>query len=625
MAHLALYREWRPKTFDEVVEQKHAVYALRQSVISGQIAHAYLFSGTRGTGKTTMAKIFSRAINCLNPQEGNPCNVCTICQASLEGNLLDIVEMDAASNNSVDNIRRICDEVIFMPSQARFKVYIIDEVHMLSTGAFNALLKTLEEPPAHAVFILATTEPHRIPATILSRCQRYDFRRIPVESMAQRLTEIAHADGIDITPDALQTIASLADGALRDAISLLDQARAGVSGQIDRDQVLGLAGVVQDDFLQQVASAILNGQIAELLGLVEQLVMAGRDLARFVTDLAQHYRNLLVCQVSSDPKLLVRATSATLAEMKRLAGNTSSTRLVELIRGLSALLSDLRWAADGRTALEIGLIRLSDFPVASTRGMSGQSGATVAQTTNESRPTAGPAAVVSTPDSRQEPNQIVESLAAVPKVVVAAPESEPGPSQDTESMILPIEPVTATEPTPIPGPIAAATSIPIPSPIATATPIPSPIATPTPIPSPIATPTPIPSPIATPTTDPDAGPPLAIDATALWLQMQTNLLDAGHMTLYLFSRAARPMFCGQTMQLSFDPDQLFNQQELGQPVNLRLLREAAARAGHKDLDIKIQSLAANEEPACPIPSEDNWIQKIKNTAHSMGIPVKMEE
>ena len=606
MAHLALYREWRPKTFDEVVEQKHAVYALRQSVISGQIAHAYLFSGTRGTGKTTMAKIFSRAINCLNPQEGNPCNVCTICQASLEGNLLDIVEMDAASNNSVDNIRRICDEVIFMPSQARFKVYIIDEVHMLSTGAFNALLKTLEEPPAHAVFILATTEPHRIPATILSRCQRYDFRRIPVESMAQRLTEIALADGIDITPDALQTIASLADGALRDAISLLDQARAGVSGQIDRDQVLGLAGVVQDDFLQQVASAILNGQIAELLGLVEQLVMAGRDLARFVTDLAQHYRNMLVCQVSSDPKLLVRATSATLAEMKRLADSTSSARLVELIRGLSALLSDLRWAADGRTALEIGLIRLSDLPVTPVRGMSGQSEAPVAQPTIETRPTpvSEPTAVITAPASRQEPSQTVESLAAAPTVVGSAPQSEPVPSQDAESMNLPTTIVVSTESTSIPG--------------LSSTPSPAPSPTPSTIPSPTPT-------TATPAADPDAGPPLAIDATALWLQMQTNLLDAGHMTLYLFSRAARPMFCGQTMQLSFDPDQLINQQELCQPVNLRLLREAAAQAGHKDLDIKIKSLAANEEPACSIPSEDNWIQKIKNTAHSMGIPVKMEE
>jgi DNA polymerase III subunit gamma/tau len=360
MAHLALYREWRPRTFDEVVEQKQAVHALRQSVISGQIAHAYLFSGTRGTGKTTMAKIFSRAINCLQPVQGNPCNQCDICRAALDGSLMDIVEMDAASNNSVDNIRRICDEIIFMPSQARFKVYIIDEVHMLSSGAFNALLKTLEEPPAHAVFILATTESHRIPATILSRCQRYEFRRIPLESMVERLDEIAKSDAIEITPEAQKTIAALADGALRDAISILDQARSAFPPPITHDNVLSLVGVVRDQFLQQVALALIEGDIAGLLQLVDQLVMAGRDLARFVTDLAQHLRNLLVCQVATDDRLLVRVNSEALSDMKQLAGQVSSDRLIVLIRGLSALLSDLRWASDGRTALEIGMIRLMD-------------------------------------------------------------------------------------------------------------------------------------------------------------------------------------------------------------------------------------------------------------------------
>ena len=235
MSYLALYREWRPKTFDEVVEQKQAVYALRQSVINRQIGHAYLFSGTRGTGKTTLAKIFSRAINCLSPQEGNPCNECELCRAILAGSLMDVIEMDAASNNSVDNIRRICDEVVFMPSQAKYKVYIIDEVHMLSTGAFNALLKTLEEPPAHAVFILATTEPHRLPATILSRCQRYEFRRIPQEGIAARLSEIALSDHISIAKPALDAIAVFADGAMRDAISLLDQAKSSIAGTIERE------------------------------------------------------------------------------------------------------------------------------------------------------------------------------------------------------------------------------------------------------------------------------------------------------------------------------------------------------------------------------------------------------
>lgn len=360
MAHLALYREWRPRIFDDIVEQKHAVHALRQSVVSGQIAHAYLFSGTRGTGKTTMAKIFSRAINCLQPDAGNPCNSCEICLGILNGSLLDVLEMDAASNNSVDNIRRICDEVVFMPSQARYKVYIIDEVHMLSTGAFNALLKTLEEPPAHAVFILATTEPHRIPATILSRCQRYDFRRLPVASMAQRLRVIAATDNINIDDEAIETVAMLADGALRDAISLLDQARTSFSDRtIGRDEILALAGVVHDAFMVRMSESILTGDTSSLLELVEQLVMDGRDLPRFVTDLAQHFRNMLICRVADNPQSLVRVSRQSFADMTRLAANTDTQTLIDLIQGLSALLSDLRWAADARTALEIGLIRLT--------------------------------------------------------------------------------------------------------------------------------------------------------------------------------------------------------------------------------------------------------------------------
>lgn len=362
MTHLALYREWRPKTFDEIVDQKHAVYALRQSVITGQIAHAYLFSGTRGTGKTTMAKIFARAINCLNPQQGNPCNQCEICQSALDGSLMDIIEMDAASNNSVDNIRRICDEIVFMPSLTRYKVYIIDEVHMLSAGAFNALLKTLEEPPPHAVFILATTEPHRIPATILSRCQRYEFFRIPLDQIMERLSQITEHEGIDIEQDAMHAIATLADGALRDAISILDQARNAFSPPITRDQVLSLVGVVQDHFLQEMTCALLNGKIEDLLRLIDQLVMAGRDLPRFVTDLAQHLRNLLVCRFTDDETLLARVPSEMLPDMKELAKQVDQERIISLIRGLSSLLPDLRWAPDSRTALEIGLIRLMSLP-----------------------------------------------------------------------------------------------------------------------------------------------------------------------------------------------------------------------------------------------------------------------
>jgi DNA polymerase-3 subunit gamma/tau len=223
MSYTALYREWRPLVFEDVVEQEHIVKTLKYSVTAGRIAHAYLFCGTRGTGKTTMAHILSRAINCLNPQNGDPCNECEVCKGILEGSILDVLEIDAASNNSVDNVREIRDEVIYAPSTARYKVYIIDEVHMLSTGAFNALLKTLEEPPSHVVFILATTEPHKLPATILSRCQRFDFRKISVEGIVQRLDKVAHANGITFEKEALRLISRLADGALRDALSIMDQ------------------------------------------------------------------------------------------------------------------------------------------------------------------------------------------------------------------------------------------------------------------------------------------------------------------------------------------------------------------------------------------------------------------
>ena len=639
MAHLALYREWRPKTFDEVVEQKQAVYALRQSVISGQIAHAYLFSGTRGTGKTTMAKIFSRAINCLQPQSGNPCNQCAICRAMLDGNLMDVLEMDAASNNSVDNIRRICDEVVFMPSQARYKVYIIDEVHMLSTGAFNALLKTLEEPPAHAVFILATTEPHRIPATILSRCQRYDFRRIPVESMAARLAEIAAADQIQISGEALQTIAILADGALRDAISLLDQARAGFPGIIGRDDVLSLAGVVRDEFLHQVASALIAGQIPILLTLVEQLVMSGRDLARFVTDLAQHFRNILVCQVSADPQLLIRATSTSLADMRQLAALVDSARLVALIRGLSALLSDLRWAADGRTALEIGLIRLTG-PLESSGSPPAQAAGTVAPR--------APAATDPGKSSRTAPGSAVVAPAAVAPMPGAAavrarppippakqqdepPLPEPPPESPSE---LPPDPLMelSSEPPPDPAPELAAALSPAPLPEQLSAPDPQPALSPDSSPEAQTQPSRDPAPEAQTqpvTTDLAADGPqpaaVALDASAIWQKLQTELLEAGHMTLYLFSRPARPVLCSGKLQVLFESAEAVNYQEINRPAALKILRAAAARAAGIELDIQPMIAGPDQAAGCPVAPDDDWIRKVKETAHAMGIPIKMED
>lgn len=362
MGHIALYREWRPRTFDEIVEQSHTVAALKQAVISGKIAHAYLFSGTRGTGKTTMAQVFSRAINCLAPVNGNPCNQCSVCTGILNGSILDVIEMDAASNNSVDTIRRLCDEIIFTPSITKYKVYIIDEVHMLSTGAFNALLKTLEEPPSHAVFILATTEQHRIPATILSRCQRYEFRRIPIVSIVERLRKIADSDGVAIKEDALKTIAQLADGALRDAISLLDQAKGSFQHTIEKEDILSLVGVVNDDFMNHMALAIVNHDPALAMKLVEEFILDGRDVIRFTMDLATYFRNVMICHVTKNPEDLVYAPAKTISGMKEIAASMSLEAVLELIRDLSALVSDLRWSLNTRITFEIAIIRFMDSP-----------------------------------------------------------------------------------------------------------------------------------------------------------------------------------------------------------------------------------------------------------------------
>ena len=356
MGHLALYREWRPQNFDDVVGQEQVVYPLRQAVISQDIGHAYLFCGTRGTGKTSLAKIFAKAVNCLDPHEGNPCNACEICEGINKGSLLDVLEIDAASNNSVDNIRRITDEIVFTPSQAKYKVYIIDEVHMLSQGAFNALLKTLEEPPAHAIFILATTEPQRLPATIISRCQRYEFRRISPGKIIERLSIIAEKEKIDISAEGLAAIARIADGALRDAISLLDQCSAGLSDHIEKDDVLRLSGMVQDEFIADFTEALFDQDLSQLLRSVEELQMSGRNIRRFLQDFIRTLRNLLVCKLSQDSSTLPELSDKDLKRLQGLAARISRPALMGLIVRMSALDNDLRWAGDPRTSMELALI-----------------------------------------------------------------------------------------------------------------------------------------------------------------------------------------------------------------------------------------------------------------------------
>ena len=359
MSYTALYRKWRPLVFEDVVEQSHVVRTLKNTVKSDRIGHAYLFCGTRGTGKTTMAKIFARAINCLDPHDGDPCNKCEICRGILEDTVLDVVEIDAASNNSVDNVREIREEVVYAPSQSRYKVYIIDEVHMLSSGAFNALLKTLEEPPSHVVFILATTDPHKLPATILSRCQRFDFKKITQDSIAERIKYVTAQSGLNIDEDAAQLIAKLADGAMRDALSILDQCIAVGGSQVTHQSVLDIVGIVSDDFIADLVEDIKNCDVAALVKGVESLSSNGRDILKFASDLVIYFRNLLICKLSDNPGNIIEYSKEYVERMIEQSKAFDKTRLIGIITELSSMESQLKYALNQRVFLEVVLISIS--------------------------------------------------------------------------------------------------------------------------------------------------------------------------------------------------------------------------------------------------------------------------
>ena len=360
MEYQALYRQFRPANFDEIVEQKAAVATLRKTVQTGKIGHAYLFCGQRGTGKTSIARVFARAINCENPVNGNPCNKCSICRGIMDGSLMDVIEIDAASNRSIDNIRSICEEVSYAPSRARYKVYIIDEVHMITTEAFNALLKTLEEPPAHAVFLFATTEPHQIPATILSRCQRFDFRRISTDAIVNRLRYICSKEDIKATDDALTLIASMSDGAMRDAISYLDQASSMASGAvITPEAVEDMTGTVNIDFIADMAEILINGSFDKLLVKCRELSDSGRDFIQFTLDLADYFRNLMIIMVVPDPLRLIPASPKTLKRMYEIAKEAQNVNtVVAFVSSLSKIVSELKWSPSVRTSFEISMLRL---------------------------------------------------------------------------------------------------------------------------------------------------------------------------------------------------------------------------------------------------------------------------
>ena len=359
MSYTALYRKFRPDTFADVKGQDAIVKTLKNQIRADRIGHAYLFCGTRGTGKTTIAKIMAKAVNCEHPVDGNPCNECPTCKAIAAGTSMNVIEIDAASNNGVDNIREIRDEVAYSPTTGKYKVYIIDEVHMLSIGAFNALLKTLEEPPSYVIFILATTESAKIPVTILSRCQRYDFRRIPMETIERRLRELADKEQVDVEEKALRYIAKKADGGMRDALSLLDQCIAFYLGEtLTYDNVLEVLGAVDTDEFSKMLREILLSKIPQVMTHLEELVMQGRDLGQFVTDFTWYLRNLLLLKTSDDCEDVLDVSSENLIQLQEEAGMVREDTPMRFVRILSDLSNQLRSAASKRVLLEIALIKM---------------------------------------------------------------------------------------------------------------------------------------------------------------------------------------------------------------------------------------------------------------------------
>ena len=417
----ALYRKWRPQRFEDVVGQRAIVAALKNQVAAGRVGHAYLFTGVRGTGKTTCAKIFAKAVNCLDPQNGDPCGQCAVCRGIDDGSILDVVEMDAASNNGVDDIRDLRDETAYTPSICRYKVYIIDEVHMLSTAAFNALLKTLEEPPAHVIFILATTEIQKVPATIRSRCQRYDFTRISPEDIAGRVAQVAGAEGLALTEGAAGLIARLADGALRDALSILDTC-AGVTGQIDEDVVRRMAGVTDRSYLFRMSDALAARDAASALAELAALRQQSVDVKRLTEELIAHYRSLMLAALPGGRELL-SGVSPEEEDLYLAKGPALGQReAVRAIRALGGALEHMARGSDQRIELELALFNL---------------------TAPDAQPAPAPAAAQASPAPAARPQP-----AAQPQPAVRPFASGPVPAPAAEA--------PAAQPAPQPAPAAEA-------------------------------------------------------------------------------------------------------------------------------------------------------------------------
>ena len=355
MNYTALYRKFRPTSFKEMVGQEHITKTLKNQITAGRVGHAYLFNGGRGTGKTSTAKILARAVNCLNPQDGEPCNECEICKAALSGSLTDIVEMDADSNNSVEYVRQIREEVNFFTTKAKYRVYIIDEVHMLSTGAFNALLKTLEEPPEHVKFILATTEPQKLPATILSRCQRFDFKQISNEDIIKRLKIVCDEVGTEITEEALNVIAVLAEGGMRDALSILERCLQDGQTKIDEDKVKDLVGIPKLAYVNKIVTAIIENNVNNALEITDEIITEGKDIQNFLWEIIKYVKDILVYK--SSQKLNVYSKNE-IVDIKKLSETISKEKLLSIIYELSNLENDLRYSSQKIVLFQVEIIKL---------------------------------------------------------------------------------------------------------------------------------------------------------------------------------------------------------------------------------------------------------------------------
>lgn len=538
----ALYRKWRPQRFEDVVGQRAIVTALKNQITANRVGHAYLFTGVRGTGKTTCAKIFAKAVNCLHPVNGDPCGECEICKGIDNGSILDVVEMDAASNNGVDDIRDLRDETAYTPSACKYKVYIIDEVHMLSTAAFNALLKTLEEPPAHVIFILATTEIQKVPATILSRCQRYDFTRIGPEDIARRVEYIAGEEKLELSPDGAELIARLADGALRDALSILDTC-AGVTAKIDADVVRRMAGVTDRSYLFRISDALEAQDGATALAQLAQLRQQSVDVKRLTEELIAHYRALMLAALPGGQSLLSGVSPEEEALYLEKGPQLGQREAIRAIRALGSALEHMTRGSDQRIELELALFGLSE-PPQQPQAVPVQAAPRAAAQPAAPQPFASATAVqpFASAPTPQPP---------IPSVPVVQPAAEPKPvkaepSVPSEISVEQTSPVQTEELPPLPEepPVQQAGMLPWDEPAAQAAqpaaPVPAELE-PVPQPEP---PKPVPTPVAKPVPEKpqDAGQ----EGTALypyWPQVVQQLQEKDPM-LYTYLRKSKAYFDG---------------------------------------------------------------------------------